>query len=68
MTILAPPWPGPPLFVAYIRERPPFLDMRQGYFVKDVSLRATEDKHSLCGSTGKLNSQFLLISLNNFVF
>ena len=27
------PWPGPPLFVAYIREEPLLSDMCQGYSV-----------------------------------
>ena len=36
MIVLVPPWPGPPLFMAYIREEPLVSDMCQGYFVHVV--------------------------------
>ena len=42
MIVLAPPWPGPPLFVAYIREEPLLSDMHQGYSIHVVK---TEDNN-----------------------
>ena len=33
MIVLARPCPGPPLFVAYIKEEPPLFDMHQGYLL-----------------------------------
>ena len=41
MTVLVPPWPDPPLFVAYIREEPLPSNMHQGYSVQIIRL---EDK------------------------
>ena len=42
MIVLVPPWPGPPLFMAYIREEPLLSDMHQGYSIHVVK---TEDNN-----------------------
>ena len=42
MIVLAPPCPGPPLFMAYIREEPLLSDMHQGYSIHVIK---TEDNN-----------------------
>ena len=45
MIVLAPPCPGPSLFVAYIREEPLLSDMYQGYSIHVIKLEKTEDNN-----------------------
>ena len=45
MIVLAPPHPGPPLFVAYIREEPLLSDMHQGYSIQMITLEKTKDNN-----------------------
>ena len=45
MIVLAPPCPGPPLFMAYIREEPLLSDKCQGYSVQIINLEMTEDEN-----------------------
>ena len=39
MIVLAPPCPGPSLFMAYIREEPLLSDMHQGYSIHVIKTK-----------------------------
>ena len=63
MIVLAPPCPGPPLFVAYIKEEPLLFGMHQGYLIlRMLKLGKNDNEYVL--TTVRINRlvcfQFLL--------